>query len=160
MMSLNVKAAFLHVLGDALSSVGVVAAGILMYFTGWYYADPLLSVAIAFIIIFNTGRMMREVVHILLEGAPRKMNLKEIDRTIKGIAGVRDVHNLHVWSITSYMHYLTAHIVVDKRHLKDSEQIMNSIKAEMEKKYRIRHTTLQMESEEYKELGEVHGKAE
>ena len=155
MMNLNVKAAFLHVFADTLSSVGVIVAGIIMYFTRWYYVDPILSVVIAFIIIISTGRMIKEAIHILLEGAPRNLDIKEIEKTIKNIEGVVDVHDLHVWSITSYIHYMTAHIIVVDLLL--SEEIMNKIKKRIEK-FDIKHTTFQIETKNYVEVGEVHKK--
>ncbi|MEM3047212.1 MAG: cation diffusion facilitator family transporter [Candidatus Bathyarchaeia archaeon] len=154
--SLNVKAAFLHVMGDALSSIGVIAAGLVMHFTGFYFADPAMSIVIGSIITFSSLRMLREVVHVLLEGTPRHIDLEEVTRALEGVEGVAEVHDLHVWSTASWMHFLTAHIVVKKEHLADAEVVMNNVKEMLALRFRLAHTTLQIEAEGYKEIGQVH----
>lgn len=156
MLGLNVKTAFLHVVGDALSSVGVLVAGIIIFFTRWYPIDPIISIAVGLIIVYGTGKILREVLHILLEGVPSKISLNEVVSTIKSTPEVRNVHDVHIWSITSYMHYLSAHLVVKKDDLVNSSKILNDTKEKLEKKYKIRHTTIQVESEDYQEVGEVH----
>ncbi len=156
MLNLNVKAAFLHVVGDALSSFGVVAAGIIMFFTRWYLIDSIVSIMVGAVIVFGTGRMLREVLNILLEGAPRGISLREVVRTVKSIEGIVDVHDLHVWSITSYMHYLSAHLIVRRNELGRIDKILNEVKNALAERYRINHSTLQIEAEGYKEIGEVH----
>lgn len=156
MLGLNVRSAFLHVVGDTLSSVGVLIAAVIIFFTGWNIVDPLMSVFVGAIILYGTGRMLREVVHILLEGAPSKINLDEVLDTIRSVPGVKEVHDLHIWSITSYMHNLTAHLVVGNRELENMNEIMNEAKRRIEEKYGIRHTTLQVETEDYEEIGIVH----
>ncbi|MEM4297468.1 MAG: cation diffusion facilitator family transporter, partial [Nitrososphaerota archaeon] len=140
---LNVKAAFLHILGDALSSVGVVVAAIAILFTGWYLADPIASIIIGTIILYGTVRMLKEVLHILLEGTPFKIDVKEVLNTIRGVKGVADVHDLHIWSITSYQNYLIAHIVVKREGLSNINEILNDVKLRLAKKFDISHTTLQ-----------------
>jgi len=157
MLNLNVKAAFLHVVGDALSSVGVVAAGTVMFFTHWYPIDSIISVIIGAVIVFGTGKMLRDVLNILLEGTPRGISLGEVVQTIKSIEGIVDVHDLHVWSITSYMHYLSAHLIVRRNELRRIDEILNEVKNALAERYRIDHSTLQIETEGYKEVGEVHG---
>jgi len=116
--NINVKSAFLHVAGDALSSVGVVVAAVVMFFTGWYIIDPIVSVVIGLVIAFGTLRMLREVVHILMEGAPSKIKLEEVVKTLKAVPGVVDVHDSHIWSVTSYVHYLSSHVVVTRMDTK------------------------------------------
>ncbi len=153
---LSVKAAFLHVVGDALSSVGVIAAGLVMYFTGFYLIDPAMSVVIAGIIAFGSLRMLREVVHILLEGTPRHIDLGEVSRAVEAIDGVAEVHDLHVWSTASYAHFLTAHIVVKNEQLPNAGIVMNNVKEMLAQRFGLAHTTLQVEAEGYKEIGEVH----
>ncbi len=156
MLSINVKGALLHVTGDAVSSVGVVTAGVVILLTGWYFVDTIAGVIVGSIVLYGTSRMLREVVHILLEGVPRRMKMGEIVKTIKGVKGVVDVHDAHVWSITSYMHYLSAHIVVGHDVLKDAGGLLNQVKERLQEEYGIRHTTIQLETEDYREVGEVH----
>jgi len=153
---LSVKAAFLHAMGDALSSVGVISAGIIMYFTRVYQVDAAASMLIAGIIAYSSLRMLREVAHILLEGAPRHLDLGEVTRAVAGIDGIVEVHDLHIWSTASYTHFLTAHIVVKKEHVPNAGLIMNQVKEMLADKFRLAHTTLQVEAEDYEEIGIVH----
>ena len=96
---LNVKSAFLHVLGDAAASVGVIFGALLMRFTGWYQADPLISIAIGFLILAGSVRLLRETTHILMEGVPRGLSVEEVALHIRRIDGVLDVHHLNIWSV-------------------------------------------------------------
>lgn len=100
---LNVKSAFLHVLGDAAASVGVIIGGVVMYYTGWYLLDAVLSAAIGLLILAGAGRLLRESVHILMEGTPRGINLAEVAAAIRAVDGVRDLHHLNVWSVCSHI---------------------------------------------------------
>jgi cobalt-zinc-cadmium efflux system protein len=99
--SLNVRGAYMHVLADTLGSVGAIAAGIIMLTTGWYLADPIISVLIAMLILFSSWRLLKESVTVLMEGTPLHINLKEIENAIKNVQGVLEVHDLHVWTVTS-----------------------------------------------------------
>src|SRR5437867_11836278 len=110
--SLNVRAAYLEVLGDALSSVGVVAAAAIVVATGWTLADPLVSGAIAFVIVPRTWRLLRQAVNILLEGTPAHLDLGEIEEAMRRVPGVRRVHDLHVWTLTSGREAMSVHAVV------------------------------------------------
>jgi len=157
MMGLNVRSAFLHILGDALSSVGVLIAAVIIFFTRWYYADPIMSIGVGVIIIYGTGRMLREVLHILMEGVPLKISVEEVKGAMMSVPGVMEVHDLHIWSITSYMHSLTAHVVVRREEMENLNEILNGVKKEIEERYGIRHTTIQVEAEDYEEIGVVHG---
>jgi len=154
MLSLNVKAAFLHVLSDALSSIGVIAGAIIIYFTGLFIVDAIIGIAIGTVIIYGTSRMLRTVIHILLEGTPRHIDPKKVVDKLKGIEGVVDVHDVHVWSITSYVHTLTAHMVLNGR-LKDTNGLLNQVKLILDKDFGISHSTIQLEREGYQEVGHV-----
>jgi cobalt-zinc-cadmium efflux system protein len=110
--SLNVKGAYFEVLSDMLSSLGVIVAAFVMWTTGWYYADPLVSAGIGLFILPRTWSLLREAVHVLLEGAPTHIELAEVRRAIEGVTGVERVHDLHVWTLTSHSHVLTAHAVI------------------------------------------------
>jgi cobalt-zinc-cadmium efflux system protein len=154
--NLNVRAALLHVLGDALSSLGVIGAALIMKFTLWYQADGLISLIISGVILWGAVRLMREACDILLEATPRGVALTELSRAIRSVEGVVDLHDLHVWSITSGMPALSGHVVVKDTFLADSDHLLNRVKRVLEERFGICHTTLQLESERYEEVGEVH----
>ena len=143
--SLNVRAAYLEVLGDALSSVGVVVAAALVVLTGWTLADPLVSGAIALVIVPRTWRLLRQAVNVLLEGTPAHLNLAEIEEAMTSVTGVRRVHDLHVWTLTSGREAMSAHVVVDD--VRDSERLLETLHAVMHARFGIDHTTIQLETE-------------
>jgi cobalt-zinc-cadmium efflux system protein len=154
--NINIKSAFLHVVGDTLSSVGVVLAAIIMFFTGWYIIDPIVSIIVGVAIIYGTLRMLREVIHILMEGTPSKIKVAEVIKTLKAVPSVVDVHDAHIWSITSYVHYLSAHVVVDGDGYSESGRVLNELKEKIRERHGINHTTIQLETAGYEEVGEVH----
>ncbi len=140
----NIKGIFLHVLGDTLSSINVIIAGILMYFTRNYIFDPIMSLIIGGIILFGAVRLLIENVHILLDSVPKNINRDEIERKLLNTKGVEDIHDLHIWSLCSHVTLLSAHIVVS-----DASNI-DKIRKELEEKvkeYNITHTTFQFEIE-------------
>ena len=143
--SLNVRAAYLDVLGDALSSVGVVVAAAIVILTGWTLADPLVSGAIALVIVPRTWRLLRQAVNVLLEGTPAHLNLGEIEEAMRRVPGVRRVHDLHVWTLTSGREAMSAHAVVDD--VRDSERLLETLHAVMHARFGIDHTTIQLETE-------------
>jgi len=143
--SLNVRAATLHVFSDVAASVAVIAAGALILFTGWTLADPLLSVAIAILIAVGAWRILRETTDILLESVPRDISLSKLVTDMKGIKGVQDVHDLHVWCIASGMYALSCHILIDDLPPSGSSPILQSLTSMLSNKYHIGHTTIQFE---------------
>jgi cobalt-zinc-cadmium efflux system protein len=153
---LNIRGAALHLLSDALSSAAVVIGGAVIALTGWYRIDPILSAGIGLVIVIGAVRLVRESVDILLESTPAGLDLSAVAREILGIDGVAQVHDLHIWSITSGMTALSGHVVLKATTLAHSDEILNSIKAHLRDKYGIGHTTIQVESEEYREIGDVH----
>jgi len=140
---LNVRSAFLHVLGDALASVGVIVGGLIMLQTGWYVADSLISAGIALIIGWGALRILREAGHILLEGVPAHIDLKEVVTRIKDQEGVNDVHQLHVWTICSHITALSAHIDLHPDHLHRQGEVIGRIEAMLDHEFHITRTTLQ-----------------
>jgi cobalt-zinc-cadmium efflux system protein len=142
---LNVRSAFLHVIGDAAASVGVIIGGIIMYFTSWYLLDAIISVGISFIIFIGAWRILRESVHILMEGVPSGMKIPEIAETIRGIEGVRDLHHLNVWSICSHILALSVHLDIDTRYKDRTAAILHDVEQVLLDRYNITHTTLQVE---------------
>jgi cobalt-zinc-cadmium efflux system protein len=153
---LNVKAALLHVTSDALSSVGAIVAGLVIIFTNWYPVDPIVSIMTGSFIVYGSVKMLREVLHILLEGVPISINLNDVVGTMMSVSGVKEVHDVHIWSITSYRHYLSAHLVLRNDVLSNVGEVLNETKRLIDEKYGIRHTTIQVEPESYEEVGEVH----
>jgi cobalt-zinc-cadmium efflux system protein len=154
--SVNVRSARLHVAGDALSSGGVLAGGIVIMLTSWYTIDALLSFAIGIVILVGAWRILKETVDILLESAPVGMEQVEVSSAIRCVPGIKEVHDLHIWSITSGMIALSGHVVLDAAALSCSDDVLNRIKEMLRERFDIEHTTIQVESESYSEVGEVH----
>jgi len=144
---LNVHSAFLHVAGDFLSSVGVVAGGAVMYFTGWFVVDPLLSAAIGLLILYGSIRLVRESVHILLEGVPKGIDVADVADAVRGVEGVRDVHHLRIWSICSNILALSAHVLVNHQKASDSDALVRRVNEMLATRFGITDTTLQVDTE-------------
>jgi cobalt-zinc-cadmium efflux system protein len=142
--SLNVRAAYLEVLGDALSSVAVLAAAGVVIATGWTGADPLASALIVFFIVPRTWGLLRQAVNVLLEGTPAHLELGEIEAAMVRVAGVRRVHDLHVWTLTSGREAMSAHVVVDD--IRESERLLEALHAVLHARFGIDHTTIQLET--------------
>ncbi len=140
---LNVKSAYLHVIGDALASVGVVVAGAIIWFTGWNWVDPLVSVLIGILILFSSWRLLKGSLHILIEGVPEGMSVTEISKTLQKVPAVKEIHDLHVWSICSGHIALSAHILLKKDS--DRRETMVSLKECLLHDFGIEHTTIQFE---------------
>lgn len=152
---LNARAAFLHVLGDALSSVGVIIAGFVILFLGWHWVDPLVSVLIAVVILRGAFRVLREAVHILNEGSPQNAQSEDVSAAMSGIPGVRGVHDVHVWSLEPGYRILTAHVVLENQELSATHAIMERIKTVLDEEFSIEHTTIQFECEDCGQCGPV-----
>ena len=146
---LNVKGAVLHMLGDTLSSVGVIGGGLLIYLLGWTFVDPILGVVIAGVIAWNAVRLIREAVHILLEGVPPGLVLGDIEAAVAAVPGVKGVHDLHVWSITSGLDALSAHVVVDPCSTGEGDAILRAVNAALKERFGITHATIQLETAGY-----------
>jgi cobalt-zinc-cadmium efflux system protein len=143
--SLNVRAAYLEVLSDALSSLAaLVAAGVVLA-TGWTGADPLASALIALLIVPRTWALLRQAVNVLLEGVPAHLALPEIEAAMRAVPGVRRVHDLHVWTLTSGREAMSAHVVVDD--VRESERLLEALHAVLHARFGIDHTTVQLETE-------------
>ena len=148
--SLNVKGAYLHILGDTLSSLTVLVGGTVMYFAhGMYWLDPALSIFIGLFIFYSSYALIRDAVDVLLEAVPRNIDLAAVTHTIDGMPAVAAVHDLHIWTITSGLLALSAHIVVRPKDHAERDLLINEIKRVLAERYKISHTTLQIESESY-----------
>ncbi|MCC3356014.1 cation diffusion facilitator family transporter [Bacillus sp. REN16] len=141
--NVNLRSAYLHVLGDALGSVGAIVAGLLMLLFEWYIADPIISVVVAILILKSAWGVLTHSIHILMEGTPITINQKEVKATLEEIDGVLDVHDLHIWTITSGMDSLTCHILIKDDH--DSQEILQQAIDKIRDKFKIEHTTIQIE---------------
>lgn len=142
---LNVRSAFLHVLGDAAASVGVIAGALLMRYTGWYQADPLISIAIGLLILTGAGRLLREAVHILMEGVPRGLSVELVAAHIRDIEGVRDVHHLNLWAVCSHIFALSAHVEIEPAFDGQRSRLLHLIEHELQHRFHITHTTIQFD---------------
>jgi cobalt-zinc-cadmium efflux system protein len=143
--SLNIKAAFWHIIGDTMSSVGVIIGGIIILFTGWYIADPIIAVLIGVIILWGAVRIVRESSDILLESVPRSINIDEVVAAIKSVPGVQDVHDIHIWTITSGLNALSAHLRIEDQTVSRSAEIVGVVNEHLSRDFDIQHTTLQLE---------------
>lgn len=142
---LNVRSAFLHVLGDAIASVGVIIGGIIMLYTEWFVLDALISMFIVLIIGWGAIRILREAGHILLEGVPGHIDINKLVDRMRSVAGVKNVHHLHVWSICSHITALSAHIDVEPDYRLHQGQIIGTLEQLLDHDFHITHTTLQGE---------------
>jgi cobalt-zinc-cadmium efflux system protein len=143
--NLNVRSAMLHVIGDTLSSVAVVVGGAIIFWTGWYPIDALLSFLIGGIILFGAVNVTREAVHILLENSPRNADAHTVATHLRDLDAVKDVHDMHIWSLCSNYCALSAHVVVDENTTLAPDRILEQINAELQTHFGISHTTLQLE---------------
>ena len=142
---LNVRSAFLHVIGDAAASVGVIAGGAVIYFTNWNILDPIISIAIGLVIFWGAWRVIREAAHIFLEGVPRGLSVPAVVADIIMVDGVADVHHLNVWAICSHILALSAHVDVQPEFKGRQAEVLRDIEEMLMERYHITHTTLQVE---------------
>jgi cobalt-zinc-cadmium efflux system protein len=145
--SINIHSAFIHVVYDTISSVAVIATGFIALNTGITIVDPLVAFMIAGLVARSAYSIVRSSTHILLEGAPSKLDMQEILITLKQLDGVVDVHDLHIWTISTGMDALSGHVVVRDQMLSESSKILSKINTVLAERYNITHTTIQMEHE-------------
>jgi cobalt-zinc-cadmium efflux system protein len=141
----NIRSVFLHMLGDTLSTAAVIAGGFGIAATGAVWIDPILSMAIAAMIIWSSVTIVRETLNILLEGTPRALQLGDIRSAIGDVPGVLDVHDLHVWSLGSASHALASHVLIPEMPLSECTSILDAINCALRDRFRITHTTIQFE---------------
>ena len=143
-MTLNARAALLHVIGDLVSSFAALVAGTVIYFTGWLPIDPILSLVIAGLILISTAKLLRDTLHVLMEGVPPTLNLNDVGTALAGVAGVTSVHDLHVWSITPGQVALSAHLEINDLHRWPA--ILAAATALANDRFGIGHVTFQPEA--------------
>ena len=145
---INIKGAYLHLLSDAIVSAGIVLGGVLIYFTNYFWIDAVLSIVIALVILLSTWNLLKQSLHLSLDGTPAGLSIEQINSTAKKIAAIKDIHHIHLWAISTTKNAMTAHIVVDnKNSLVDVEKIKHELKHELEH-LNIHHITLEVEPEE------------
>ena len=144
---LNLRSTFLHLMGDVLSTIGAVIAGIIIAFTNWNWLDPLVSVLIGVFILYDAWGILRQTIHILLESTPENIDMNNMLSDLRKVDGVLDVHDLHVWSISESLRILSAHIVIDDLPISACMVIQENINEVLTHVYNIQHATLQMECE-------------
>ncbi len=153
--SLNLKGAFLHVVADALGSVGAISAGLVMFFTGWYQADPIASIMIGVLVFYSSGKIVRDSVNVLLEGVPGNIDLSAVERRIRGMKGVKNLHDLHVWSIAdTNTCCMSSHVVVEDET--NGRELVTKLIDILNKEFGIDHTTIQIEDENYPKAAHEH----
>ncbi len=145
--SLNVRGAFLHALGDTVSSVAVIFSSLIVILTGYNGIDPLIATLIGVLIIRSAYGLVRDSTNILLEATPKQFELGKIAETIRSIDGVKGVHDLHVWTITSGLYALSGHITVDSDTIQSGSAVVEKVSAKLKESFGIGHVTLQMERE-------------
>ena len=142
---LNLRSAFLHLMGDVLSTLGAVLAGVIIHFTGWNWVDALVSVLIGILILWNAWGILRESLEILMESTPADIDMDALRRDMLAVEGVRGVHDLHVWSITRSLRTLSAHLVTDDVSISVGANVQAAIGEMLALRYGITHATLQLE---------------
>ena len=147
--NLNLRGAFLHVVSDALGSVGAIAAGLIMLLTGWYVADPMISILIGLLILHSSWNLVKESLSVLMQAVPKGIRLEDVQQALEGVEGVSKVHDLHVWAVTSDIFTLSAHAVVENGG--DFHQVLNGIEDTLKERFNIEHTTIQLETESREE---------
>jgi len=154
--TINLRGARMHVIADALSSVGVLVAGGVIALTGWERLDAIVGGVIALVVAAGSLQLVREAVDVLLEATPAGIDLDLVSRAIATVPGVVEVHDLHIWSITTGLPALSGHVRLDDSHPETSDEMLNRIKQTVRDRFGIVHTTIQFESCAYQELGDVH----
>lgn len=145
--NLNVRSAFWHAAGDGLASVGVIAGGIIIYFTGLNQTDTIVSLVIGVIIAYPAFKMIQEVYHIIMEASPAHVDSTKVAREISSVPGVKGVHDLHIWSVAPGLHMLSGHILIEDIPVRKGTEISNNVSQMLEDKYHIGHCTIQLECE-------------
>lgn len=145
--NINIKSAFIHILSDAFSSVGVIIAGIFIVTKQWYILDPVLTFLIGTYILVQSWHMLMKVIHILMQGAPGNIDMNVLKERIEGLSGVTDVHHIHLWSLTEEIIHFEGHVSIQACDLGNMEDIKRKIKALLKEEFNISHSTIEFETE-------------
>lgn len=145
---LNIRSAYLHMLGDAAASLGVVIAGIVIAITSWYVADPIVSIIFALLVLWSSWSIFTESIQMLLEGIPVGMELNEVEKAIRNVDGVINLHDLHVWTVSSGLIACTCHILVAEQTVSNGQKVQQKVAHLLEHNFKISHATIQIEVED------------
>jgi cobalt-zinc-cadmium efflux system protein len=145
--NLNVRSAFFHLVGDAISSGGVIIGGVVIIYTGWYMVDSIIGIFIGVLILRGAYSLVRESIDVLLEATPKDIDVEQMLDDLHQIEGVREIHHLHLWTITSGIYAMSAHVLIDDLLISKSGQILKEIEDVLRGKYNMEHITIQFESE-------------
>ncbi len=145
--NINIKSAFIHILSDALSSIAVILTGILIIFKEWYILDPVLTFLIGIYVMIQSWHMLMKVIHILMQGAPSNVNLDILKNKTETVEGVKNIHHIHIWSLTEELIHFEAHVSINTCDLEKIEAIKGSIKAILREDFNISHSTIEFETE-------------
>jgi len=143
---LNLKGAFYHVIGDSMASVAVILGGAAMWITQWYALDSIIAAIVALVLIWGAQSIIRDAFHILLEGVPKGISIQEVEKELISIPAIKDIHELHVWSICSNIYALSTHALVNDQKVNQVETILKDIESLLKDKFNITHSTIQFES--------------
>lgn len=143
--SLNIRGAYLHIVGDALASIGVVIGGVIIIYFDWYPIDPILSIIISLIIIYGSWSLVKESVNILLESVPSHIDIDTVSAEIAHVKGVREAYHIHIWAITSGVYSMSAHVLIDDQLVSGCRNIIDEIRELLSDKFNILHSTIQLE---------------
>ncbi|MFQ5947092.1 MAG: cation diffusion facilitator family transporter, partial [Anaerolineae bacterium] len=144
--SLNIRSALVHVLGDTLSSIGIIVGGLIILVTGMTIVDPLLSLGIALLILWSGYRVTKDAVNVLLEATPAEIDLEELAKAVQGIEGVQSLHDVHLWSVTSGLYALSAHLLIQDQLVSRGSEVVKVVEDTVREQFGIAHTTLQVEA--------------
>lgn len=148
---MNLRAAWIHMLGDALSCVAIIAGAVVIHYTGWLAVDPILSMLIGAMIVWSGWGIIQESINVLLEGLPKGIELDAVSGGMRGVEGVIDVHDLHIWSLGTQSHALSCHVLIDDMPPSASEAILKKIKSVLHEQFSINHSTIQFEHQKCEE---------
>ena len=144
---LNLRSAYLHMLGDAVAALGVVAAGVVVLLTGWAAADPVVSFLIGGLILWSSWGVLKESVNVLLEAAPKGLDMSALEQSVRAAPGVLGVHDLHVWTVASGIVACSCHVVVAEQSAREGQQVLRSVAGLLQERFGVTHTTIQVEVE-------------
>ncbi len=150
---LNLKSAFYHVVGDSLASVGVIVGGVVMIYTGWYAVDAVVGASIGLLLIWGAKSLIFDSLHVLLEGVPKGISTHDVERELTSIPAIKDIHELHIWSICSNIYALSTHALVNDQKINEVDPILNEVRRVLKEKFNISHTTIQFESSPCSDAG-------
>lgn len=142
---LNLRSILVHNLGDALSNVAILVGALAIRFAGTHWVDPAIGLGIGALVLWSSSGILRESSHILLEGLPREMKLEDVARSILGVEGVQEVHDIHVWTLGTDLHALSCHVRIPDMHMDESQRVLEEIRHRLEHEFHITHTTIQFE---------------